>query len=257
MTNLLYALSRLDWISLLDIGLVAVIIYLVLYAIRGTPTVNLLRGLLLVVGVTVALTSLLQLTALTWLIRNILPALLIAIPVIFQPELRRALEQLGRAGGWFNRLPSAQESQRAITEIGKAATALSRQGFGALIVIEQRASLQRYAETGILINAQISSELLQTIFHKNTVLHDMAVILRGNSVLAAGCLLPLSEKEFPDRHYGTRHRAAIGLTETCDAISVVISEENGAISVARNGRMVRNLDEARLRNLLQMWLSRA
>ncbi len=252
MSNFLYALSRLDWLSLLDILLVAVIIYAGLYVIRGTPAVQLLRGLLLIVVFAAVLTSLLRLTAFNWLIRNTLPALLVAIPVIFQPELRRALERLGRASGWLGRGSAASDMQHVIIEIGKAVAVLAQQQVGALIVLEQKTGLQQYIDTGVAIDGLISAELLETIFVKNSALHDMAVIVRGDHIVAAGCLLPLTEQELAERQYGTRHRAAIGITEGTDAISVVVSEETGAISIARNGRMVRNLDEARLRNILQL-----
>ena len=254
MTNFLYALSRLDWLSLLDILLVASIVYAGLYIIRGTPAVTLLRGLLLVVAVTAVLSSLLRLTAFNWLIRNSLPALLVGIPVIFQPELRRALERRGRAGRWLDRITSQGETQRAIIEIAKGAASLSRQRLGALIVIEQNTGLQQYIDTGVMIDGLLSAELLETIFFKNSALHDMAVIVRGDHIIAAGCMLPLSEQELAERQYGTRHRAAIGVTEQSDAICVVLSEETGTISIARNGRMVRNLDEARLRNILQLFM---
>ncbi len=254
MTNILYALSRLDWLSVLDIALVALIVYAGLYIIRGTPAVTLLRGLLLVVAVTAVISSLLRLPAFNWLIRNSLPALLVAIPVIFQPELRRALERLGRAGRWLDRTASQTATQRAIIEIAKAAAMLAKQRLGALIVIEQNTGLQQYVDTGVAIDGLISAELLETIFFKNSALHDMAVIVRGDHIVAAGCMLPLSEQELAERQYGTRHRAAIGVTEQSDAISVVVSEETGTISIARNGRMVRNLDEARLRNTLQLFM---
>jgi diadenylate cyclase len=252
MTNLLYALSRLDAASLLDIGLVAVIIYMGFYVIRGTPAVNLLRGLLFIVVGGTILTSALQLTAFNWLIRVILPALLVAIPVIFQPELRRALERLGRAGGWFTRAPT--ESQRAIIAIAKAAAALARQGMGALIVIERHTGLQQYIDTGVPVQGLVSSELLQTIFFKNSTLHDMAVVIRGDQIVAASCMLPLTEKEFDDGHYGTRHRAALGITEQTDALAVIVSEETGAITVAHNGRLLPALDASRLRNVLTLFM---
>ncbi|MEP7198674.1 MAG: diadenylate cyclase CdaA [Chloroflexota bacterium] len=253
MSNILYAVSRLDAVSLLDILLVALIIYAGLFVIRGTPAVQLLRGLLLIVAATFVLTTVLHLTAFNWLIRNTLPALLIAIPVIFQPELRRALERLGRAGQLLDR-PASGDRQRAIAEIGKAAQSLSAQRVGALMVLEQKTGLQQYVDTGIAIEGLVSSELLETIFFKNSALHDMAVIVRGDHIVAAGCMLPLTERDFPDHEYGTRHRAAIGVTEQSDAISIVVSEETGIISIARNGRMVRNLDEARLRNILNLFM---
>jgi diadenylate cyclase len=252
MANILYALNRLDVVSVVDILLVALLIFAALFIIRGTPAVQLLRGLMVLVALTGLLSNFLHLTAFNWLIRNTLPALLLAIPVIFQPELRRALERIGRAGSWLDR-PVAGDPHRTITEIARAVGSLAKQRIGALIVIEQKTGLQQFVDTGVTINGILSSELLETIFFKNSALHDMAVIVRGDHIAAAGCVLPLTENEFPERQYGTRHRAAIGVTEQSDAISVVVSEETGAISIARNGRMVRNLDEARLRNILQLF----
>jgi diadenylate cyclase len=252
MANILYALNRLDAVSVVDILLVALLLYAGLFIIRGTPAVQLLRGLLVLIALTGLLSNFLHLTAFNWLIRNTLPALLLSIPVIFQPELRRALERIGRAGSWLDR-PVAGDPQHTIAEIARAVGSLAKQRIGALVVIEQKTGLQQFVDTGVTINGVLSSELLETIFFKNSALHDMAVIVRGDHIVAAGCVLPLTENEFPDRQYGTRHRAAIGVTEQSDAISVVVSEETGAISIARNGRMVRNLDEARLRNILQLF----
>jgi len=252
MSNVLVALSRIDALSVVDIVLVAAIIYAGLYVVRGTPAITLMRGLLLVVGMAGILTVVFHLTAVSWLIRNSLPALLVAVPVIFQPELRRALERLGRAGRWLDRAPTG-DTQAANMAICKAVSALAHQRLGALIVIEQRTGLQQYVDTGVAIDGRVSSELLETIFFKNSALHDMAVIVRGDHIVAAGCMLPLAQNESHDGHYGTRHRAAIGVTEQTDAISVVVSEESGAISIAHNGRMVRNLDEARLRSILNLF----
>jgi diadenylate cyclase len=252
MSNISYALSRLDAVGLIDIALVAAIVYAGLFVIRGTPAVQLLRGLLVIIAVAGVLTSILHLTAFNWLIRNTLPALFVAIPVIFQPELRRALERLGRAGPWLERL-SAGDQQHVIGQIAKAVDALSRQQIGALIVLEQKTGLRQYIDTGVAIDGLVSSELLETIFNKNSALHDAAVIIRADHIVAAGCVLPLTAHEFPDRQYGTRHSAAIGVTEQTDAISVVVSEETGSISIARNGRMVHNLDQARLSKILQLF----
>ena len=252
MSNILYALSRLDAVGLIDIALVAAIVYAGLFVIRGTPAVQLLRGLLLIVAAAGVLTSILHLTAFNWLIRNTLPALFVAIPVIFQPELRRALERLGRAGPWLERL-SAGDQQHVIGQIAKAVDSMSRQQIGALIVLEQKTGLRQYIDTGVAIDGLVSAELLETIFFKNSALHDAAVIIRADHIVAAGCVLPLTAREFPDHQYGTRHRAAIGVTEQTDAISVVVSEETGSISIARNGRMVHNLDQARLSKILQLF----
>src|SRR5512138_2559807 len=158
MANILYALNRLDAVSVLDILLVAALIFAGLYIIRGTPAVQLLRGLLVLIAITGLLSNFLHLTAFNWLIRNTLPALLLAIPVIFQPELRRALERIGRAGSWLDR-PVSGDPQRAIGEIARAVGSLSKQKLGALIVIEQKTGLQQFVDTGVAIDGVISGEL--------------------------------------------------------------------------------------------------
>jgi diadenylate cyclase len=194
--------------------------------------------------------SLLPFRAFGWLVENALPALLVAIPVIFQPELRRALERLGRTGAY---LTTSRESSTAdvIEQVSTASTRLSDRRHGALIVLERTTGLEEYTETGIKLNSQVSVELLVTIFFPNTALHDGAVVIRNGRVIAAACVLPLANGTISDRQIGLRHRAAIGLTEETDAVAVVISEETGIISVAHNGRMIRRLDGKRLRKTLQ------
>lgn len=245
-----WTLSNLTPLSVVDILLVAAIFYGLLYLIRGTQAVQLLRGILLLVLVVVLLTNVFQLTAFNWLIKSSLSALLVAIPVIFQPELRRALERLGRAGLLLTRPSSEATATRVITHVSRAARELSERRHGALIVLEQETGLGDIADTGIKIDALVSSDLLETIFSPQTALHDGAVIIREDRVLAAACVLPLAENPPSDRHLGTRHLAAIGITEQTDAISVAVSEETGIISVAHNGRMIRNLDEGRLARIL-------
>jgi diadenylate cyclase len=245
-----WTLSNLTPLSAVDILLVAAIFYGLLYLIRGTQAVQLLRGILLLVLIVVLLTSVFQLPAFNWLIKSSLSALLVALPVIFQPELRRALERLGRAGLLPSRSSSEATASRVITHVGRAAKDLSELRHGALIVLEQETGLQDIADTGVEIEAAISSDLLETIFCPQTTLHDGAVLIREDRVLAAACVLPLAANPPSDRHLGTRHLAAIGITEQTDAISVVVSEETGIISVAHNGRMIRNLDEGRLARLL-------
>lgn len=249
MSDVLWAITQLEPVDILDILLVALVFYIILLLIRGTQAVQLLRGIIvLVIGILVS--SVLPLPAFKWLMRNSLTPLLVAIPVIFQPELRRALERLGRAGGFINR-PREAVMTLVVTEIARACRRLSEQGHGALIVLERSTGLQDYIETGIRLDARITVDLILTIFFPNTALHDGAIIIREERIVAGACVLPLSEHIRADRHFGTRHRAALGITEQTDAIAVVVSEETGTISVAQNGRMVRRLDERRLRSILQ------
>ncbi len=251
MEDILWVLSRFQFSDAVDIVLVALIFYALLQLIRGTQAVQLLRGVTILIFLTVLLSSVLQLTAFGWLISQILPALLVAIPVIFQPELRRALERLGRAGGLIDRPMREAVANRTITQVARACRSLSEARHGALIVLERNTGLQDYADTGVDISAEVTSELLLTIFFPNTALHDGAVIIREDVVVSAAALLPLGNPQSKDHHLGTRHRAALGITEQTDAIAVVVSEETGTISIAHNGRMVRHLDENRLRSILQ------
>jgi diadenylate cyclase len=244
-------LLRLDWTSVIDILLVSAIFYVLLTLIQGTQAVQLLRGIVIIVVITVVITSVFQLTAFSWLIRNSLPALLVAIPVVFQPELRRLLERLGRSPGGFLSLRSQEAVLGLVVQtIAKACSQLSAARHGALIVLERETGLQDIIETGVSLNASVTPELLVTIFFPNTALHDGAIIIRQDRILAAGCVLPLSTVDGGDRHLGTRHRAALGVTEGSDAIAVVVSEETGIVSIAHNGRMIRRLDEKRLTRIL-------
>lgn len=245
-----FIFSRLDWLSVLDILLVALVIYSLLALVRGTQAVVLLRGIIFVVIVVVLLTSFLQLRAFGWLLRNTLPALLFSIPVIFAPELRRALERLGRAGTGLNLGTRESEIEPVIEALTGTAVRLSERRHGGLIVIERQVGLKNYADTGVALDAAVTVELLVQIFYPNTPLHDGAVIIKGARIVAAACVMPLTSGETTDRQMGLRHRAALGITEVSDAVAVVISEETGAISVAHNGRMIQRLDAARLRHIL-------
>lgn len=253
-----WTFSQFSWISLIDIALVTGVFYALLYVIRGTQAVQLMRGLIVVTLIIILVTTsvLDNLTAFGWLVSNTLTALLVAIPVIFQPELRRALERLGRAG-LVPRPTSDEAATRVISSVCRAARELADRRHGALIVLEQTTGLQHIADTGIRMDAMISSDLLVTIFHPKTPLHDGAVIVRDDRVIAATAVLPLTESPPADRTIGTRHMAAIGVTERTDAIVVVVSEETGTMSVARHGRMVRHLDEGRLSRLLHRWYASA
>lgn len=251
MTDVPSILLRLDWASVIDILLVSIIFYALLTIIQGTQAVQLLRGLMIIVIITVVVTSVFQLTAFSWLIRNSLPALLVAIPVVFQPELRRLLERLGRSTGGFLYVRSQETVVREVIQtIARACSRLSLARHGALIVLERETGLQDIIETGVRLDAEVSEELLLTLFYPNTALHDGAVIIRQDCIAAAGSVLPLSTANGADRQLGTRHRAALGVTEASDAIAVVVSEETGIISIAHNGRVIRRLDEKRLGKIL-------
>ena len=248
------SLSRFDARAVVDILLIAAIIYWVLLLLRGTTAMSALRGIAFVFIGAFVLARLFNLRVLSFLLQNSLIALLIVIPIVFQPELRRALERLGRTGrrAWLGR-PGYDSVVDAVTG---AAANLSRQRHGALIVLERETGLEDYIDTGVRVDAAPSVELLEGIFFPNSPLHDGAVILRENRVVAAACTLPLAE-ESGKGLMGTRHRAALGISERSDAISVVVSEETGQISVASNGRMSRRLDAVRLRATLQSILGGA
>lgn len=244
-------LNRLgDWQTIVDILLVALVIYGLLRLFRGTRAVQVLRGLLVIVVAVALITNVLELTAFSWLLRNATPAILVAIPVIFQPELRRALERLGRSAPLFGR-NGQSSAARTIDEIVQSVRVLSDGRHGALIVLEGNTGLQEHRETGVPVDGRVSSRLLLTIFHPGTPLHDGAVILRSDVLLSAAAVLPLTARQLIDAQLGTRHRAALGITEESDALAIVVSEETGIISVARGGRMVRRLSDSQLRKILQ------
>ena len=249
--NFSHVLEQLNWMSALDILVVALMFYVLLVIVRGTQAVNLLRGIIVLVILVVVMSGLFQLRAVSWLLRATLPALLLAIPVIFQPEIRRALNSLGRAGTWLTFRGHQEQVQEVINYIVIASDRLTQNGHGGLVVIEREVGLQEYVDTGVLLAARPSAELIVQLFHKDTPLHDGAVILRGDHLVAAACVLPLStDARIAERRHGLRHRAAIGVTESSDAVAVVISEETGGISVAYNGRMIRHLTPKRLGNIL-------
>jgi diadenylate cyclase len=248
----LWYLQRLERIDVLDILLVAFIFFWVLYLVRGTRAVSLLRGVILLIIVVTLLSGLIRLRAFAWLTQKALPALLVAIPVIFQQELRRALERVGRAGTLLGRSTGNQAVlEQALAAIAQACHILSERRHGALIILERETGLQEFVDSGVRLDAIITSDLLLTIFDPHTMLHDGAVVVRRGRVVAAACVLPLSTAFLADRQLGLRHRAAIGVTEESDAIAVVVSEERGSISIAHNGRIIRNLDAKRLEAVLQ------
>lgn len=249
--NVLAVLNRLtNWQSVIDLSLVALFFYILLRLFRGTQAVQLLRGILVIGLVVAVIARTEELTAFRWLLRSSSLAVLVAIPVIFQPELRRALEKVGRGMPFLNRRVEGAMTQQFINEIVKACEQLADNRFGALIVMEGTTGLGEYIDRGVQVNGEITAELLTTIFFPKTALHDGAVIIRDGKISAAACVLPLTHRDLLDPQLGTRHRAAIGVTEQSDALSVAVSEETGAISVARNGRIVRRLDTNRLRRIL-------
>lgn len=254
------ALLQSAWVSLagrfgvsavLDIAIVALVLYWLLSLISGTSAATLVRGILILLTLGFVLSNVFNLAMLQFLLRNSIPALIFAIPVLFQPEIRRALEQLGRAGSLIPRTTTTSPNARLAEMIARAAQQLAERRFGALLVIERSTPLGEFASRGIAMDALLSPDLLLNVFWPNSPLHDGAVIIHGDRVVAAGVVLPLSQSATVE-HMGTRHRAAIGITEVSDAIAVVVSEETGTIALANAGRMVRNLGEARLQKVLSI-----
>jgi diadenylate cyclase len=248
------ALARLqsEPTSLLEMLLLATFIYWLISILQGTTAMTILRGIIFLYIGGILLASVFKLSLLTWLLRNSVPALILILPILFAPELRSALEQVGRPRGMLRRATPPTAAARTIDVVARTANRLAELTWGALIVLERETGLNEYVETGTRIDAALSQELLLNIFFPHAPLHDGAVIVRGDRVLAAATLLPLSEAPAISGHLGTRHRAAIGLSERTDAICVVVSEETGQISIANNGRMVRNLDEEKLRKVLEV-----
>ena len=244
-------LQNVGWVEILDVAVVALIIYQVLKLFRGTRAIQLLFGVLVLVLVGLVSVAL-HLLLLSWLFVNAAPFVVIAVIVLFQPELRRALDQMGRLGHLGRPLSAfhAGVLNKSMLEAVRAAERLSARKTGALIAFEREVGLEDYAATGVRINGELSAEFLQQIFFPNSPLHDGAVIIRGNRVLAAGCLLPLPEDGTIRERLGTRHRAAIGLSLASDATVLVVSEETGGISLVENGKILRNLDADTLRKRL-------
>ena len=234
--------------------MVALFFFWVFYAIKGTRAVPLVRGITALIIFLALLTRLFDLRAFSWLVEQLLPAMLVGIPVLFQPELRRALEQLGRGRVLILSQKNSERFLQAIAGVVEAADYMAERNTGALIVFERQTGLQEYIETGIMVDAQVTSELLTTVFDHHTILHDGAVIIRDGRLIAASCVMPLSAAFLADRELGLRHRAAIGITEDADAIAVVVSEERGAISLTHSGRIIRDIDTKRLESILRAFL---
>lgn len=241
--------------SLLDIAVTALFIYGLFRLIRGTRAVRLVIGVSVLIVIYVVAQAL-GLRLFTQILQTGAVVGLFALVVIFQPELRRALEQIGRVGSfaWLFAPRDERTIEHEAAEIAHAAAELSAESVGALIVIERETGLEEIAETGVMLHADLSADLLRTIFTPRSALHDGAVLVRDGRILAAGALLPLAETTVQAIRYGTRHRAALGITEQTDSIVVVVSEENGQVSLVERARIVRNLNELQLARALRQLL---
>ncbi|MBN2046184.1 MAG: diadenylate cyclase CdaA [Anaerolineales bacterium] len=253
--NLLFVFDRLTWESALDIILVTAIFFVLLIFLRKSQAIVLIRGIILLIIVISLITTLFDLPAFSWLISAALPTLLLAVPVVFAPEIRRALERIGRASELLPSSRSGGQTQDTISSVVHAAERLSNRRHGALIILQRFDSMEEYIETGVKLEALVTPEILLQIFYPNTPLHDGAVIIVGNRVAAAGCVMPLSASGVlnlsVDRKMGLRHRAALGSSEVSDSVAVVVSEETGSISIATGGRMIHRLDRRRLEGILR------
>lgn len=251
MQEFFWIITTLEATDILDIIIVALLFYAASFVVRGTQAVALLRGMIVLVVGLLLIAGILRLQALSWLLRNALTVLAVAIPVIFQQELRRALEQIGQASFFAKQAPDDVRLQ-VIDEICAASEKLSERRHGALIVLQRSSSLLDYINTGTVINSQVKAALLLTIFWPKTELHDGAIIIdeEGNIASAAAVLPLTASRNLPNPKMGMRHRAALGISEVSDAICVVVSEETGKIGVSSGGRMVSRLDADRLRTIL-------
>lgn len=251
LNNITLIVRGFDIFSAIDILIVAFVLYRLMLLIKGTRAVQLIKGLVVLLVAT-TLSYWLNLHTLYWLLNKASLALVVALPIVFHPELRRALEKLG-GGKFFNR-PLTQMADpdltRLVDEVVKAAGMMAANRVGALIVLERNTGLEEFIDAGIRLDALVSAELLVNTFVPQTPLHDGAVIIRGDRVAAAACVLPLSESPYLDKKLGTRHRAGLGITEESDALAVIVSEETGTIALASEGILTRNMDEAALKDKL-------
>ncbi len=257
--DFLRTILKFNLTSVIDILVVAFIMYRLMLLIKGTRAVQLIKGLAVLLVIT-AFASLFNLYTINWLLGKAMTALVVALPVVFQPELRRALEKLGR-GRFLNHptlAPSGEIDQtKVVNEIIRAVTLLSKNKIGGLIVLERETGLEEHIDTGVKVDGLVTAEFLVNIFVPKTPLHDGAVIIRGDRVAAAACFLPLSGSPNLPSDFGTRHRAGIGITEHSDAVAVIISEETGYISLAVEGVINRHLDEVELsKRLIDLLYSR-
>nr|WP_083638335.1 diadenylate cyclase CdaA [Anaerostipes sp. 494a] len=251
------SIPKMNYNDVLDILIVSALIYQVIKWIKTTRAWVLLKGIGLLLCVALV-AFLLQLHTISWILTNTMGVGITAVLIVFQPELRNALEQLGR-GNWFSNIFSTdtngveeEYTARTLQEISRAAIEMGKVKTGALMVLEREVMLGEYERTGIPIDGKVSSQLLINIFEHNTPLHDGAVIIRNNRVVSATCYLPLSDSVEIGKELGTRHRAAVGISEVSDSITVIVSEETGAISIAKSGKIIHNLDPQGLRDELSV-----
>ncbi len=243
-------ITTLSILDLVDILIVAAILYKLYVMLQDTRAITLVKGILVLLAVTV-IASWAELHVISWLLQKAVTLLFVALPIVFQPELRRALEHLGQ-GRFLAPVVSLddEEARSVVHELTKAVRVLAANKTGALIVVERDMGLNDISATGIQIDALITADFLLNVFIPNTPLHDGAAVVRGKRLVAAGCLLPLTENRTLSTELGTRHRAAIGLSEQCDALIIVVSEETGTISIAESGRIRRHLDTEMLKAVL-------
>ena len=232
-----------------DIAIVSYVFYKLMTMVRQTRAIQLLKGLLVLL-VVAFISNALRLETVSWLLSQFQTMLIVALPIIFQPELRKTLERLGQGRFFGHQVMDQATFQRVVENIIRAVQLLSKSQTGALLVLERETGLNDYADTGTLIDAEVSSELLENLFYPKAALHDGATIIRGHRIYATGCFLPLSENPNISKNLGTRHRAALGLSEVSDAFIIVVSEETGVISVVEEGRMTRYLSDDALRTML-------
>ncbi|WP_029166368.1 diadenylate cyclase CdaA [Aminiphilus circumscriptus] len=240
--------SLVRWLDVLDIAIISFILYRFLLLLLDTRAMQLMKGLFILGGIA-AVAKVLQLSALSWLLSKLLGVVFIAIPIIFQPELRRLLEELGRGNLWQRRM-AEERAEHLADEVTRALLYLQSQKIGALLVFQRGTGLRDIWRSAVRLNAEISQEEVVSIFWPNNPLHDGAAIFDKDRILAAASYLPLTEKSDLSRSFGTRHRAALGVTEISDAISLVVSEERGEISMAINGHISRGMKEPQIRKLL-------
>lgn len=234
-------------LDILDIFLVSVVIYRLLKIVKGTKAAQMLVGLGVLLAASLA-SRYLDLITIDWIVQSFWAQIVIAMLVLFQPEIRRALAHIGEAQ--FLSTFTKAEELKSLEEIVRAAVSLSNKKIGALIVIERDTSLKDFVEVGTFLDARVSKELLVSIFHPSSPIHDGAVIIKGNRIAAAGCFLPITLSSELSKALGTRHRAGIGLTEETDAVAIIVSEEQGSISMALDGRLETKLDMAALRDMM-------
>jgi diadenylate cyclase len=239
----LYDFARGNWRSAIEIGILWIVIYHGYLYFRGTRGAKVLSGLALALLTLLLIARLLQLEVILWLIQSFAAFLVIALVVIFQPELRRALAALG-SHHFFSAVPQNRETIEVISDM---VFDLSNRQFGALIAIEREINISSFAESGVTIDCELSPELVVTIFQPKTPLHDGGLILRNDRILAAACIFPVSQREDLDRNLGLRHRAALGLSEESDAVTLVVSEETGIVSICHRGKIERNFDPESLK----------